>query len=427
MKRSKFDIDYLKWLRQIDVEEDDSVWEEIQNELDFDETWDYINRELDRIKPQRRRIVKLPYPKIISAAAAVIFIILALTFFLNQKTNHPTIPSDRNLTSETFVDKESNIASGVNQEVDIPRISQYQSPEPDSASESRQEEKPVFSAKNESALPETKEDRETIEGAEAEGAEGAEGAEATGAAGADERDRIQNIQFEAEKLAVIDLNDVSALIAPQNINIAEPVKTSGSFLDVVDIGLVYGYKNTWLLNYETINGLNPKKLGNSLPTFHQEMGVLSTLAFKKNHRIGIEFLWRSETGQNYQQYINANYVHRNITLNYLKLQAFYIREHKKIPGMTIVGGYIAGLNMAQEIQGNDMFNINGNYRNLDYGLLIGHQFNIPIIDKLTIRPGFRFNYSFINIFKGDAIVPATLNTPYFAAGLNIAVSYRFLQ
>ena len=112
-------------------------------------------------------------------------------------------------------------------------------------------------------------------------------------------------------------------------------KTSGSFMDVVDIGLVYGYKNTWLLNYETINGLNPKKLGNSLPTFHQEMGVLSTLAFKKNHRIGIEFLWRSETGQNYQQYINANYVNRNITLNYLKLQAFYIREHKIIPGRCV--------------------------------------------------------------------------------------------
>jgi len=91
MKRSKFDNDYLKWLRQIDVEEDDSVWEEIQNELDFDETWNYINRELDRIKPQRRRIVKLPYPKIISAAAAVIIIIIASTFFLNKKTSHPTI------------------------------------------------------------------------------------------------------------------------------------------------------------------------------------------------------------------------------------------------------------------------------------------------------------------------------------------------
>ncbi len=417
MKRSKFDIDYLKWLRQIDVEEDDSVWEEIQNELDFDETWNYINRELDRIKPQRRKIVKLPYPKIISAAAAVIIIIIASTFFLNKKTNHPTIHSDRNLTSEIIVEEENNIASGVNQEEDVLNISQNQSPEPGSASESGKEDKPGFIAQDESALPETKEDRETIEAAEA-----------AGAAGADERDRIHNMQFEAEKLAFVDLNDVSALIAPHNISIAESGKTSGSFMDVVDIGLVYGYKNTWLLNYETINGLNPKKLGNSLPTFHQEMGVLSTLAFKKNHRIGIEFLWRSETGQNYQQYINANYVNRNITLNYLKLQAFYIREHKIIPGMTIVGGYFAGLNMAQEIQGNDMFNINGNYRNLDYGLLIGHQFNIPIIDKLTIRPGFRFNYSFINIFKGDAIVPGHFKyTNNFAAGLNIAVSYRFLQ
>lgn len=200
MKRSKFDIDYLKWLRQIDVEEDDSVWEEIQNELDFDETWNYINRELDRIKPQRRRIVKLPYPKIISAAAAVIIIIIASTFFLNKKTNHPTIHSDRNLTSEIIVEEENNIASGVNQEEDVLNISQNQSPEPGSASESGKEDKPGFIAQDESALPETKEDRETIEAAEA--------------AGADERDRIHNMQFEAEKLAFVDLNDVSALIAP---------------------------------------------------------------------------------------------------------------------------------------------------------------------------------------------------------------------
>ena len=54
MSKSRFDTEYLKWLQQLDVEEDDAVWEEIQNELDFIETG-IIYPRIDRINPQSER------------------------------------------------------------------------------------------------------------------------------------------------------------------------------------------------------------------------------------------------------------------------------------------------------------------------------------------------------------------------------------
>ena len=57
MTSDKFDIDYNKWLRQVEVGEDDSVWNEIQDELDLIETWDNISAHLDVVAPQKSRTV----------------------------------------------------------------------------------------------------------------------------------------------------------------------------------------------------------------------------------------------------------------------------------------------------------------------------------------------------------------------------------
>ena len=222
---------------------------------------------------------------------------------------------------------------------------------------------------------------------------------------------IQNRQLGIKNLLVSNVGDLSALIISPDLGVTGSGRTSGPFLRIADVGIVYGYKNTWLLNYETKNGLNPKKLGNTLLTFHQEMGILSTIAIKDHHFIGLEFLWRSETGQKYQQYINASYVDRNIKLNYLKLQAYYIWDHRNIPGQTIIGGYIARLNMAEEVQGKVKFSVSEKYRHSDYGLLLGYQFNIPLINRIIISPGVRVNYDFINIFKGDVKPLTTLKIP----------------
>ncbi len=108
MSIDKFDIEYLKWLQQLDVEEDDSVWEEIQNELDFIETWDYISHELDRINPPVRKIVIRPYIKIAAAAAAAILLILFSVNYFGGHINQPLIHTEIAKSGEKLIAKEIN-------------------------------------------------------------------------------------------------------------------------------------------------------------------------------------------------------------------------------------------------------------------------------------------------------------------------------
>jgi len=92
----------------------------------------------------------------------------------------------------------------------------------------------------------------------------------------------------------------------------------------------------------------------------------------------------------------------------------------------MIGGYIAGLSTAEEFQGSHKFSVKDDYRNYDYGLLLGYRLDIPLIYNVVISPGIRINYNFVNIFEGDGSVPNFFkNTNNFAAGLNITVTYKF--
>jgi hypothetical protein len=239
---------------------------------------------------------------------------------------------------------------------------------------------------------------------------------------------IKDLLPDTDTDIILTIKDVmfSKSIETEVNNISEPIESSGISFRVAEVGLVYGYKNTWLLNHETINGLNPKKLGNTLPTFHQDIGVSSSFELNNRHMFGLEFLWKSETGQNYQQYINASFVDRNIKLDYIKLQAFYFRENNKLPGQAIVGGYFARLKMAEEQQSITRFNVKDSYSDIDYGLLAGYQLSFALKNKIIFNPGIRVSYDLGNIFKGDDIIPGQFKkTRNLAASFNLSLSYRF--
>ena len=413
MSINKFNIEYLKWLQQLDVEEDDSVWEEIQNELDFIETWDYISRELDKINPPVRKLVIKPYIKIAAAAAAAILLILVSVNYFREQINQPLIHTKITKSGEKLIEKEISTTPEINKEkltltedlVQKEILTSVPATPATPATISGQKSSGYFSEVKSVAFSENKDNFERFE-----------------EYGITE---IQNQQFRIKDLFVSDPGDLSLKPITHDLPVAKSGRKSEPFLHLADVGVFYSYKNTWLLNYETKNGLNPKKLGNTLLTFHQDIGILSTIAIKDQHFIGLEFLWRSGTGQKYQQYINASYVDRSIKLDYLKLQAYYIWDHRSIPGQIIIGGYTAKLNMAEDTQGEVTFNVSDKYRNSDYGLLLGYQFDLPLNNRISISPGFRVNCDFINIYEenGWAFNPFK-KTNNLAACINISISYR---
>ncbi len=415
MTRSRFDIEYSKWLRQIEVKEDDSVWNEIQDELDFIETWDNISDKLDEVKPQKGRVIPMRFLKVIAATAAIILIMfLPVRYFLKQ-ANQPTIISELSSESdekeELSSDEQSPLSTAKpNEEVDAVQPEGVVSKVPPAKS-SYEKSLETYSSNELIPTEESKDSESTAYVTEKI-----------------ELHRIQNLPFDTITLIASNDGLPTNLIDREFNYIPATSKSSGISIRVVDIGLVYGYKNTWLLNHETLNGLNPSKLGNSLPTFHHDIGASSTLEFNNRYSFGVEFLWKSETGQNYQQYINANYVERNINLDYIKLQAFYLWESKRISGQAITGGYFARLTMAEEQQDKTMFSVEDSYSDHDYGLLVGYQFNIALKNRIIIKPSVRVSYNLVNIFEGDDITPSHFKTTKnLATSFNISLSYRFFK
>ncbi|HCX99768.1 MAG TPA: hypothetical protein DG754_06470 [Bacteroidales bacterium] len=411
MTSGKFDIEYNKWLQQVNVDESDSVWEEVQYELDFIETWDNISAQLDEVKPQKGKVFAMRYLKPFAAAAAVILLMLLPVKYLTDEVTQTTIISEQYNEASNTEKLESNQTALLKEgEKGVDKSHTMEN---------------VIPPVNHSTINVSTFDTENGQIALVESSDSE-----NKSLDNDEIvfDRIQVRPFDSSHLLASNDAVLPSFTKNQAPAYSEPDKSSGFTFRVVEVGLVYGYKNTWLLNYETLNGLDPKKLGNTLPTFHQDIGASSTLEFNNRHQIGLEFLWKSETGQNYQQYINASFVDKNINLNYLKFQAFYYWDFRKIPGHAILGGYIARLAMAEEQQEKVRFSIDDSYSNLDYGLLAGYQFNIALGNRIIIKPSVRVTYNLINIFRGDDIMPSHFKkTKNLAASLNVSLSYRLFK
>ncbi|MFO7575729.1 MAG: hypothetical protein R6W67_11300 [Bacteroidales bacterium] len=409
MTKSRFDIEYNKWLQQVNVEEEAAVWNEIQDELDFIETWDNISVKLDEIMPQKGSMVPTRYLMILAAAAAIILIMLLPIRYFVEKASPPTIISE--LSEENDEKKEliSDDTSHVTEPMEKVKVAQMIINEIPPVDKSNRNLSASLSGNELAPIIASKDLEDTVLSKEKPVLHG-----------------IKNLPFDTDIILTSRNAILTKLIETEVSIISEPIESSGLSFRVAEVGLVYGYKNTWLLNHETFNGLNPKKLGNTLPTFHQDMGVTSSIELNNRYLFGLEFLWKSGNGQNYQQYINASFVDRSINLDYLKLQAFYFWEIDRFQGQAIVGGYFARLTMAEEKQAKTRFSVEDSYSDLDYGLLAGYQFNIALKNKVIFKPGFRVSYDLVNIFEGNDITPSHFKkTRNLAASFNISFSYRF--
>lgn len=412
MSKDRFNIWYNKRLNQIDEEVDESLWKDIEDELDFQETWQNISARLDKNVILEEPVVKKRYfvKKLIGIAAGIM-LVLATTIYLNdQARSVSVIPGNISLNTDYFGEKtramaddafritaDRNIETGFLTKSATPLLftggmnSEYNRTGP------LQPATPY----NETIIRQDIIQQPVLAG------------------------YITNVTKPdmslANNHAYSSKNNSLPGGSPDEDNVV-------NLIGFEDAGLVFGYKNTWLLNHETFNGLNPSKLNSALPTYRQEMGIATTLIIKSQTEIGFEFFWRSEVGQNYQQYIDASYMNKNINLDYLKFQSFYILNHQKVPGELLFGGYYSILKSGRETQGETSFIVTQNYSDSDYGLLVGYQFKVDINNRLTLKPGLRINYNMHNIFKGNNIIPSHLKkTNSFSAGFNMSVAYDFFR
>jgi hypothetical protein len=405
MSKDRFNIWYNKWLGQIDEDADESLWNEIEDELDFRETWQNISGRLDKIDISVKPVTKKKsYLKEIIGIAAGILLVLGTAKYINDRSLEMPVSTAISLTGS--LDQKVKTITG---------------------NALRQAGSGIMVT----GLP-GRRVRELLP------AERDFGYQRTGQTRVTDGDRpaSRTSLTASQQLTARPLDNkrpemtlaINSGYLPSQYDLQDNISVSDGSRNLIgfkDAGLVLGYKNTWLLNHETFNGLNPSRLNSTLPTYRQEIGAATTMVLNRRTAFGIEFFWRSEIGQNYQQYINASYIDRKISLDYLKFQAFYLWDPVRgVPGEVLLGGYYSILKTGRETRGEDRFDIRQNYSDTDYGILLGYQLTINVQDRLVVKPGFRFNYNMRNIFEGDNFVPSHLKkTNSLSAGFNISVAY----
>jgi hypothetical protein len=182
------------------------------------------------------------------------------------------------------------------------------------------------------------------------------------------------------------------------------------------IGISLTEKNTWLISQETIDGFDRQELGTTKVTFLNDFGII--LRYTMNERWSFEgtCLLLSKTGQSYDEYIYGIYSSKIYELNYLsfEMSARYALRRSfninRVRSHFVGGAYISHLNKAYKTIDYSVSDISTDFDPIDYGVLLGYELEIKIIDHFAITPGIRIKCGIPNIFGDQPGIPDDLHS-----------------
>lgn len=191
-------------------------------------------------------------------------------------------------------------------------------------------------------------------------------------------------------------------------------------------GISVSYNNSWIINDQTLAGLDPANLSDTRISYAPEIGLSAVFASRKGQRFELEYFFISEQNQRFNEYINALYQERKISLHYQKIHASWLFPLNNLPLRAGLGAYYSLLNRAEEIIGGQSNSISDLYTRDDYGVSVQLAMEYKLFSGFVAVPSLRFQYSLKNIFEGNELIPGALRkTSNASAGLNLGILYRF--
>jgi len=409
-------MDFLKWYKN-KVESNNldppaNTWDNIQDQLDIDNSWQAIDNYLNRQAMLTARL------RITAAASVFVLTVAAAGWIYFASVNSGKQQVAEEIIPAGSVDTEP----GITAENIIPQ-------QQDARAEVIVKEKPAFTNEEESQLSETLladlEDEQIKEA----------------------REDLQDISFndyiaERHEPVIKELNVVDPYIADQHpadyLNIivdADSIHyntTEGArkAFRKFYIGTTGQLANTWLVNHKTINGFRSTSLVSTNATFGSNFGVFTGTNLLNNLDLQLDFNILSQKNQGYHEYLNGHYISNKLKFNYsqLALSLRYYRISTRLMqgehGINF-GGYLAYLHNAYQKMGDETLYLSDSYNRLDYGLLLSYEYIFPLYGQLGLGTGFRAYYGLNNIYSGDGNIPDYLNITH-TASVNITISLKYL-
>ncbi len=229
------------------------------------------------------------------------------------------------------------------------------------------------------------------------------------------------------KIENSDINLHSQLNNPEDITTSRKTKNRNYY-----IGFFSKLQNTWLLNNTTIKGLRSDEMTKTIPNFSNDFAFYAGIDISNTMSIMIEADFRLQNQQKYYEYVNGDYVSKEIRLNYNVLSAqmkynFYrFFNSSQLRANLVLGGYGGLLKYGQLKVKDTKRNVENQYNKYDVGFIIGYEFDIRFFNRIALIPGVRYKQGLINLYRGDGVIPASFNKTYattidFYLGINYII------
>jgi len=198
------------------------------------------------------------------------------------------------------------------------------------------------------------------------------------------------------------------------------------------IGVITAIKNTYLMSQKTKNGFNSHNMVRTELSILPDIGLCCKYALNQKYIVDASFFLSSASEQSYKEYIHGEYISKNIELNYLMSELTLKQNSKsgflssdKIIRRNVAGLYMAHLHSALEETGDKKEIITSKYSSLDYGLIIGQEFELKSSGPIKITAGVSAKYGLPNVYRGDEAVPSQLNRTHNASlEFRLGIAYR---
>ncbi len=424
----------LNLSKPLDQEEMDDIWDEISVELDLDEVWNNISSDLDVVMPEGSG------SGIIVKYFAAVLIILFGIVFIRQAILVSDIHKPGVLT-ETKQNRQSP-----------DQIVTIRTGDLNTGEQVKKELSPALrrsADKNENGNKTIPADRNTvglIQGMPIPVNNQIVSEIVIAAEMADSNPVVSLHETPTEKsgvspalIPVIPKRiDVLPKIDFDNLIINENPPASGFTLPSTDggrfsAGLTVLFRNSWLLNSETRDGLKSETLNSTEIVFFPDAGLSLNYSINKTWLLQADGFFYSSAGQAYHDYIYGHYSSKKITLRYstlaLSVKYKFTCSSRLIPRSSVnvfTGGYFSVLHQVRQEINTDIVYIGSQYEKFDFGVRLGSEIELSLSDQLSLAPGLFMSIGIPNIFKGDCIFPGYLKETHNASvGFNLAFYYHF--
>lgn len=407
-------MSFLKWyknkIESSNFEPPENVWENVQDQLDIDHSWEIINAHLEQNVAAKRKYW-------FTAAAGLLIFILAGGYWWYSSNN--------NLNLEKQITKETSIAENkINKETKI--TIENRNPEKEINSKSVKEkedtlnknftdsnqiaetvvEKQRFNQMSEQKISQTTVEKNTNN-------------EKLIAA-------LEPYELDIENFAV---QKSETLVLAKSSKVINKEQKNRIAFQKIYTGATGQLANTWLLNEKTYTGLEETSLTTSNASFGSHFGLFAGTNLSEQLFIQLDINIIAQNKQDYNEYLNGQYISNEMKFNYsqlgfsLRYIAFsnrYMKGEHNIYG----GGYWGYLHSAYQVIDNEPHNITDYYAKSDYGVFLGYEYIFPMTKNLGFGTGVKAMYGLNNIYSGDHYIPSYLNKTHNAS-LNITFSLKY--